>query len=56
MSGEPLVLHESDVPLEQWADPVRGEVGFRMLIGDGTHPTGSLTAGVTELAPSRLDT
>jgi mannose-6-phosphate isomerase-like protein (cupin superfamily) len=51
MPSEPLVLQESDVPLEEWADPVRGEVGFRTLFGGGTTPTDSLTAGVTELRP-----
>jgi mannose-6-phosphate isomerase-like protein (cupin superfamily) len=51
MPSEPVVVQESDVPLEQWADPVRGEVGFRTLFGDGSRPTDSLTAGITELAP-----
>jgi mannose-6-phosphate isomerase-like protein (cupin superfamily) len=50
MTNRALVLEESDVPLERWSDPVRGEVGFRTLFGDGAT-TDSLTAGVTELEP-----
>ena len=30
---------------------MRGEVGFRTLVGDGTGTTDSLTAGVTEMEP-----
>ena len=54
MPSEPIVLQESDVPLEEWADPVRGEVGFRTLFGGaggGATATDSLTAGLTELGP-----
>jgi mannose-6-phosphate isomerase-like protein (cupin superfamily) len=51
MTARATVLHDSAVPLERWSDPVRGEVGFRTLFGDDTNPTGSLTAGVTEMEP-----
>lgn len=54
MASEAIVLSESDVPLERWSDPVRGEVGFRTLVGGGT-PTDSLTAGVTEMRPGDLE-
>jgi quercetin dioxygenase-like cupin family protein len=51
MPPEPLVRHDSDVPLETWDDPVRGRVGFRTVVGDGQVATSSLTAGMTELEP-----
>src|ERR1700712_775391 len=51
MTSEPIVLDQSAVPLETWSDPVRGVVGFRTLVGDGTTATDSLTAGVTEMGP-----
>jgi mannose-6-phosphate isomerase-like protein (cupin superfamily) len=51
MNGRAMVVNESDVPLVHWSDPVRGEVGFRTLLGGEETPTGSFTAGVTEMEP-----
>ena len=51
MASDPVVVDEFNVPLERWSDPVRGEVGFRTLFGDGTTATDSLTAGVAEMEP-----
>src|SRR3712207_9053528 len=49
--SDPLVVQDSDVALERWADPVRGEVGFRTLFGGPGTTTADFTAGVTELEP-----
>lgn len=50
MAARAIVLSETDVPVETWADPVRGDLGFRTLVGrDST--TDSLTAGVSEVPP-----
>src|SRR3712207_6249897 len=49
--SEPLVVHVSDIALEQWSDPVRGHVGFRTLLGGPDTRTADFTAGVTELEP-----
>jgi quercetin dioxygenase-like cupin family protein len=49
--SSPRVVHDSDVPPEAWADPVRGEVGFRTLFGEGDRATDALTLGTTELPP-----
>ena len=51
MSSQGIIVSEAATPWERWADPVRGEVGFRTLVGDGTGTTDSLTAGVTEMEP-----
>jgi len=48
--SEPLVVHESDVEREDWSDPVRGEVGFRTLLG-AAGGCGDFTAGVASLEP-----
>jgi mannose-6-phosphate isomerase-like protein (cupin superfamily) len=48
--NEALVVHDSEVPLEHWSDPVRGDVGFRTLLG-GATTRADFTVGVTELAP-----
>ena len=50
MSG-PIVVHDSDIALERWSDPVQGEVGFRTLFGGPGTTTADFTAGVTELEP-----
>ena len=49
--SSPQVVQESDVPLESWSDPVRGDVGFRTLFGAGERATDALTLGTTELPP-----
>jgi quercetin dioxygenase-like cupin family protein len=46
--SEGLTVNEDDVERETWSDPIRGDVGFRTLFGDGLR-TGDFTAGVTEL-------
>jgi quercetin dioxygenase-like cupin family protein len=51
MPGRAIVLKESEVPLERWSDPIRGDVGFRTLFGGGVGTTESLTVGVTEMQP-----
>jgi mannose-6-phosphate isomerase-like protein (cupin superfamily) len=48
--SRPRVVHEADVERVAWSDPVRGEVGFRTLVGAGGEP-GDFTAGVAELEP-----
>jgi quercetin dioxygenase-like cupin family protein len=47
--SEPVVTSETDVERESWADPIRGEVGFRTIFGGAITP-GDFTAGVTDLA------
>ena len=51
MTSRPTVLTPDDVPLVRWSDPVRGQVTFRTLFGDGTTETDSLTAVIAELEP-----
>jgi quercetin dioxygenase-like cupin family protein len=51
MRSVPLVTRVSDQPTERWSDPVRGEIDFRTLFGDGDTETDSLTAGVADLEP-----
>ena len=46
-----MVVNESDVPPVHWSDPVRGQVGFRTLLGGEETATDSFTAGVTEMQP-----
>ncbi len=46
-----VVVQDSDVALEGWSDPVRGNVGFRTLFGGPATTTADFTAGVTELEP-----
>jgi mannose-6-phosphate isomerase-like protein (cupin superfamily) len=48
--GDPRVVNEADVARESWMDPVRGEVGFRTLVGGDGGP-GDFTAGVADLEP-----
>ena len=45
---EPQVVDEADVEPERWSDPVRGEVGFRTLLG-AAGDDGDFTAGVAHL-------
>jgi quercetin dioxygenase-like cupin family protein len=42
------VVHEDDVERATWSDPIRGEVGFRTLLGAAVRTT-DFTVGVTEL-------
>jgi len=46
--SEPIVVHEQDVERTTWSDPVRGEVGFRTIVGGAIAP-GELTAGLADL-------
>jgi mannose-6-phosphate isomerase-like protein (cupin superfamily) len=46
--SEALVRSATDVELERWSDPVRGEMGFRPIFGERSTET-DFTAGVTEL-------
>ena len=48
---DPLVIRESDVALERWSDPVRGELGFRTLMGGPGATPRDFTAGVAEVEP-----
>lgn len=50
LDNQSLIVREDQVEPETWSDPVRGQVGFRTLIG-GESPTPDLTVGVTELPP-----
>ncbi len=47
-ANKAVVAREGDVELKTWSDPVRGEAGFRTLLG-GAVRTGEFTAGVAEL-------
>src|SRR3954465_13271788 len=42
------VVREDDVERATWSDPIRGEVGFRTLLGAAVR-TSDFTVGVTEL-------
>ncbi len=63
MTPVPFVVHEADAPLEAWADPVRGEVSFRTLLGgagkvEGRHHHAGVDETIHVLAGSgeaRLD-
>jgi mannose-6-phosphate isomerase-like protein (cupin superfamily) len=46
--SDALVTSTDDVERETWADPVRGEMGFRTIFGGPTTET-DFTAGVGEL-------
>ena len=48
--SDALVISVDDVEPERWAEPVRGEMGFRTVFGDSSAET-DFTAGVTELEP-----
>lgn len=48
---EPLVLHEADVALDGWDDPIRGRVRWRTLFSRGGTPTDGITCGVAHLGP-----
>lgn len=50
MSAHALVSHESTLAQDRWSDPIRGEVRFVTMSGDGSG-TESLTSGVAELDP-----
>lgn len=49
--SDALVIHDTDVDPERWSDPVRGDVGFRTMLGAPGTTTPDFTAGVTELDP-----
>ncbi|MFN0283474.1 MAG: cupin domain-containing protein [Kineosporiaceae bacterium] len=51
MDVRPIVVHESDLEREAWDDPVRGHLGFRVLLSGGVTPTAGLTTGLAYLAP-----
>lgn len=51
MGREPIVVQESELPLETWSDPVRGRIGFRTFFGGAGRSTESLTCGLAELVP-----
>lgn len=48
---EPVIRNSTDVDLETWDDPVRGQVSFRVLISRDRTPTAALYTGLTEMAP-----
>ncbi|MDJ0785760.1 MAG: cupin domain-containing protein [Myxococcota bacterium] len=55
-SGEPeskraVVVHESECPLESWAEETRSRVEWRMLLSGERTPSHSLTMGVAEVQP-----
>jgi uncharacterized cupin superfamily protein len=54
MPAVPLVVRESDVPLESWSDPVRGEVRFRTLLGAAAGAR-SLVHGLAYLEPGKVE-
>lgn len=51
MTDLPVVVPAANASLEEWSDPVRGNVGFRTLISGDVTPSSALTAGLAELAP-----
>lgn len=52
---KPVVLHETDCPLESWSDAARERVEWRTLLSADRTPTGRLTLGVAELPPGGRD-
>ncbi len=54
-STRPVVVHESDCPVEDWSDLGRPSVRWRTLISADRTPTNSLTMGVTDIEPGAPD-
>ncbi len=52
---EPFVVHEHDVALEEWNDPVKGQVSWRTLLSADRTPTSTMTVGVAEVEPGGSD-
>lgn len=50
-----FVVREADAALETWNDPVRGEVGFRTLLGGGAGDSRGLVHGIAYLAPGKVE-
>jgi quercetin dioxygenase-like cupin family protein len=55
MSLTPLVVREEDVPMETWNDPVRGQVGFRTLLGGPHGGSRGIVQGIAYLEPGRTE-
>ncbi len=51
----PFVMRESDAPLEAWSDPVRGEVGFRTLLGGQDGRSRGLVHGIAYLEAGKVE-
>lgn len=52
---EPIVVHESDLPVERWDDPSRGPVTWRTLFSGDRTATSGLTVGIADLPPGGAD-
>lgn len=50
-----FLVREADVALESWSDPVRGEVGFRTLLGGAADRSRGLVQGIAYLAPGKVE-
>lgn len=50
-SPDAVIRRVDDLAPRGWDDPVRGTVLFRTLFDSAVTPTGTLSAGVAELAP-----
>jgi quercetin dioxygenase-like cupin family protein len=55
VSLTPLVVREQDVPVETWNDPVRGEVGFRTLLGGPAGGSRGIVHGIAYLEPGKVE-
>ena len=55
MTSQPFSIQENDCTIERWAEASRGNVQWRTLLSADSTPTDSLTLGIFELAPSKLD-
>jgi quercetin dioxygenase-like cupin family protein len=45
------VVHEADLPLESWNDPVRGRVDWRPMFSADGFPSEAMTGGVAYIVP-----
>lgn len=50
-----FVVREADLPLEAWADPVRGEVSFRTVLGGDAGRSRGLVHGIAYLDPGKVE-
>lgn len=42
----PVRVDERDCPIEHWADPARGSIGFKTLVSASSAPTDTLVCGI----------
>ncbi len=49
----PTRIDASSRPLDHWADPAHGTIGWRTLISAGLTPTEGLVCGIAEMQPGQ---